>query len=416
MVDTVCVIGAAGHVGFPFSLVVADVGHKVYGIDISSAACDNLNNGIIPFIEKNADQYLEKNIKNGNLFFTPDSSKIAKSDIICIMLGTPMDAEGNPRLDYLLSFVENELLNNIKQNQIIILRSTISPGTTELIKKIIEDKTGWIEGINFHLVFAPERVAQGLGIEESKKFPQMIGAFTQTSYNLVSNFFESFSDAGSEFLTPKEAEYGKLMTNMYRYVNFALANEFYMLAARYDVDVHKVTAAINKNYPRMNLPLPGPNVGGPCLFKDGKFLVKDIPYADLIQNAFLINEGMPQYIMNRLKDGLPKKIAIFGMTFKAENDDIRNSLSFKLKKLCRSQGIDVVCFDPYLNLLPDIDWKSIDAIVIMTPHKFFIEYFENIKNSLHPNTRMVDIWKLLEYSKHSATGIYDIYITGIIQE
>jgi UDP-N-acetyl-D-mannosaminuronic acid dehydrogenase len=211
------------------------------------------------------------------------------------MLGTPVDHENNPRLDDLFDFIDNTLTPFMKHGQLIILRSTVSPGTTELVRDRIELKTKFMEGVDFHLVFCPERVVQTRSVEETGKLPQLVGAFNLASYNKAVDFNASYNKSEQFFLTPREAELGKLMTNMYRYVTFALANEFWMIGEKQGVNVDKITKAINFNYPRMDLPLPGPNVGGPCLFKDGRFLLSDIPFGDLIQTGFLINEGMPDY-------------------------------------------------------------------------------------------------------------------------
>jgi len=409
----VAVIGAGGHVGLPFSLVVSAAGHDVIGIDSNSDIINLLDAGHYPYQEVGGQDLLNKTDVDFTNYRPVNKYKLLKEqDVIAIMLGTPIDAENNPRLDAILDFVENQLIPNLN-GQLIILRSTVSPGTTELIKNTIQRSTGKKEGKDFYLVFCPERVAQGVAIEESRKFPQLVGAFTYESFEKANEFFLTFIENDCIRLTPEEAELGKLMTNMYRYVTIALANEFYMIGQEYrNVDVHKITEAINRDYPRMNLPMPGPNVGGPCLFKDGKFLTQNIPYADLIQTSFLINEGMPQFIMNILKDRYiePHTLMILGMTFKADNDDTRNSLSFKLKKLCRAKGIKMVEVDPYLhNIMKVEDWLRIDAIVVMTPHTGFQEFYEHtIKKRCGGHVLVIDIWKYLDDSKKTTNGIFEL--------
>lgn len=411
--STVSVVGAGGHVGFPFSVVVANAGHMVYGIDINSPLCTKMNAGFIPYVEHGVSEPLKTALSAGNLFFTTKTNVITKSDVIAIMIGTPVDSENNPRLDELLNFIKYELVDNFRKGQLIILRSTVSPGTTELIRDILDSETGQEEGKDYHLVFCPERVAQGHGIEESKKFPQLIGAFNEIGFVKASAFFKTFVENDCFFLTPREAEIGKLITNMYRYVNFALANEFYMISHDQSVNIHKVIEACNKDYPRMNLPLPGPNVGGPCLFKDGRFLITDVPYADLINTSFLINEGMPDFIFKQIKslrsDGLVfKKILILGMAFKANNEDTRNSLSFKMRKVAIKNGCDVICIDPFIakyrteNLTP----IQYDAIILMTPHDKFKDWLSENLSYLMQDTVIVDMWKHFPESKKTTNGIY----------
>ena len=410
----VAVIGAGGHVGLPFSLVVGAAGHKVIGVDTNGEIINQLYDKHYPYMEVGGQELLDSSTVDFMGYMEVDRFKLLREqEVIAIMLGTPIDAENNPRLDAIMDFVETQLIPNYVDGQLIILRSTVSPGTTELIRNTIQKALGKREGMDFYLVFCPERVAQGVAIAESKKFPQLVGAFTYESFDKAKEFFDTFIENDCIFLTPEEAELGKLMTNMYRYVTIALANEFYMIGQEYrNVDVHKITKAINLDYPRMNLPLPGPNVGGPCLFKDGKFLTQNIPYADLIQTSFLINEGMPQFIMNILKERYiePHSLMIMGMTFKADNDDTRNSLSFKLRKLCRAKGIQTVEVDPYLHDITKVeDWLRIDAIVVMTPHTGFQEFYnDTIKKRCGSHALVIDIWKYLDDSKKTTNGIFEL--------
>jgi UDP-N-acetyl-D-mannosaminuronic acid dehydrogenase len=405
----VAVIGGAGHVGLPFSLVVGDSGHEVVVIDKNTEIIERfIKRGIYPYVEDGGKELLQKTTAT----FTWNNDEMKDCDVIAIMMGTPVDEQSNPRFDDILNVFKYNLMKYV-MGKLIILRSTVAPGTTEMLKELIEKETKLVEGKDFHLVFCPERASQGHAIEESVKFPQLIGAFNDASFNKARDFFLGFVRNDIIQLTPKEAEFGKLMTNMYRYVNIALANEFYMIGRpERDVNIHKVTEAINRDYPRMDLPMPGPNVGGPCLFKDGKFLTQNIPYADLIQNAFLINEGMPQVIMNIIGEKFfkPNKVLILGAAFKAENEDTRNSLSFKLKKLCTAKGIEVVIWDHLVYPINAVDdFLSIDCIVVMTPHKGFNDLYETVlKKQCGGYVQVIDIWKLLEDSKTTENGVFEL--------
>ena len=266
----VAVIGAGGHVGFPFSCVLAQAGHKVYGIDVNIDTVDSLNKGIVPYVEEGAGLILRKNLDNENLLFSDDFGFIKDVDVVAIMIGTPVDGEGNARLDDLFNFVDDTLIPNMRKHQLIVLRSTVSPGTTEVLRNHIQKKHGWTEGLDYFLVFCPERVVQGKSIVETTKLPQIVGAFNDFSFKAAKDFFRTFITNEIFQLTPKEAELGKLMTNMYRYVTFAFANEMWMIGEKHGVNIDKVIDACNFDYPRMAVPHPGPNVGGPCLFKDGQ--------------------------------------------------------------------------------------------------------------------------------------------------
>ncbi len=409
----VAVIGAGGHVGFPFSCVIANAGHTVYGIDVNQKAVDTLNKGIVPYVEEGAADILQENLRNERLIFSTDFDFIKDSDVVAIMIGTPVDGEGNARLDDLFSFLDVNLIPRMRKHQLIVLRSTVSPGTTEVLKKHINNAKQWVEGIDYFLVFCPERVVQGKSIIETTKLPQIVGAFNDFSYKFAKDFFSTFITNQIFQLTPKEAELGKLMTNMYRYVTFAFANEMWMIGEKHGVNIDKVIDACNYDYPRMDVPHPGPNVGGPCLFKDGRFLLSDIPFGDLIQTSFLINEGMPEYVFNRIKELNPQisKVLILGATFKKGCDDTRNSLSFKMRKVCRKNGVRSWLVDPYWSEDVYLPFENeFDAVIVMTPHDEFMDGKEMAYNIslFRKDCIIADVWKMFPESELSNTGIYKV--------
>jgi UDP-N-acetyl-D-mannosaminuronic acid dehydrogenase len=409
----VAVIGAGGHVGFPFSCVIANAGHTVYGIDVNQSAVDQLNKGFVPYVEEGAVEFLQENLRKESLLFTTDFDFIKDVDVVAIMIGTPVDGEGNARLDDLFDFLDTTLIPRMRKHQLIVLRSTVSPGTTEVLKKHINNAKQWVEGMDYFLVFCPERVVQGKSIIETTKLPQIVGAFNDFSYRTAKEFFSTFITNQIFQLTPKEAELGKLMTNMYRYVTFAFANEMWMIGEKHGVNIDKVIDACNFDYPRMDVPHPGPNVGGPCLFKDGRFLLSDIPFGDLIQTSFLINEGMPEYVFNRIKELNPQidKVLILGATFKKGCDDTRNSLSFKMRKVCKKHGVQSWMIDPFhiedLNVPREGEF---DAVIVMTPHDEFMDGKEMAYNIslFRKDCIIADVWKMFPESKLSNTGIYKV--------
>ncbi len=244
----VAVIGAAGHVGCPFAILNAVAGNDVIGIDTNVNAVMSLNGGTMPFKEDKGQEYLDEAMHKGNIGFSTDNSLIKDCDVICIMIGTPVDEEGNPRLDGILKCAE-QIAPYVSKNAIVILRSTVSLGCTKIFsdklwKEIIDKQT------NFRrkpiVAFCPERVAQGSSLKETEYLPQIIGVENSADFETVKDYINSFNKYNSttiiplECLTYKEAEMAKLMTNMYRYVNFALANEFYMIAAKENVNIEKV--------------------------------------------------------------------------------------------------------------------------------------------------------------------------------
>lgn len=406
----VAVIGAAGHVGLPLALVLADQGNDVVGIDINESAVEEINGGSMPFYEEGADTLLKKSLISGNFRMTTDLSRVEKSDVIVIILGTPVDENFNPILSGLVRLIDN-LCPFLHRGQKIILRSTVSPGTTDRVKKTIEKKTGLMEGEDFDLVYAPERVLQGKAISEIKHLPHIIGAYSEECFERIGGFFDTFSDASRHHVKPVEAEIGKLITNMTRYVNFALANEFHMIADLHGANVNRIIDVCNDDYPRLHLPGPGPNVGGPCLFKDGWFLIEKVPFNDLIVTSFRINEGMPAQIVTKLeKDESIESVAILGMAFKANSDDTRNSVSFKLKKQLEFRGYDVRCVDPHVPGYDD--WSAlegVDALVLMTPHKEFADLAGVMQRVKNPEALVVDIWGFWDEMRYRSNNGYFRY-------
>jgi UDP-N-acetyl-D-mannosaminuronic acid dehydrogenase len=406
----VAVIGAAGHVGLPLALVLADHGNETVGIDIDEAAVEEVNCGSMPFYEDGADTMLERCLKSGKLRMTTDLSKAEDADVIVIVLGTPVDENFNPVLSGLMRLVD-ELCPLLRRGQQVVLRSTVSPGTTDRIKRTIEKKTGMVEGEDFGLVYAPERVLQGKAISEIRHLPHIIGAYSEESFERISGFFRTFSGANRHHLKPVEAEIGKLITNMARYVHFALANEFHTIAGLHGANTNKIIDACNDDYPRLNLPSPGPNVGGPCLFKDGWFLVEKVPFNELIVTSFRINEGMPAQIVAKLGESEHvETVAILGMAFKANSDDTRNSVSFKLKKQLEFRGYDVRCVDPHVPGYQD--WSVLsgaDALVLMSPHREFKDLAKLMERVENPGALIVDIWGFWEEMRHASHNGYFYY-------
>ena len=407
MPKIVSVIGGAGHVGLPFCLVLANHGYQVYGIDINESAIKLIMDGTLPFIEEEGDKYLKSALEKRRLIMTSDTSKIKESDIVIIVLGTPVDENMNPRISALIQMV-NDNSHFFKKGHLIILRSTVFPGATKLIKQLIEKNTGYLVGQDIFLVYAPERVLQGKAIKELQTLPQLIGAFDDKSFEVAEKFFSTFLYDRCFKLSPVEAELGKLLTNVSRYVGFALANEFYLIAESLGANIHKTIDACNYNYPRLNIPVPGPNVGGPCLYKDSWFLLERIPFNELISSAFRINEGMPMQIVSRLEQyPQVKKVTILGMTFKPNSDDTRNSLSFKLKKQLERNGYELVLVDPFLEGHRDMGrMRGSDAVVLMTPHNEFSDLQAILDVVDNDECLYIDIWGFWERMKYKSIDGY----------
>ena len=393
--NQVCVVGAAGRVGLPFALVLADAGYSVWGLDIAGDRVARLNAGRMPFREDGGPPRLAAAHAAGALAFTTDPACIPGCAVVVVMLGTPADCDGDPSADQLTAFVEANH-HRLRAGQLVVLRSTLAPGTTDALRERLATRTGLVESRDYVLACVPERVKQGEAIAETRELPNLVGTYTQEAHARTAAFLAAFSHGEAIALTPREAEVGKLITNAARYISFAVANEVYLLCQRHGVAAHRVIAACNHGYPRLDLPAPGPNVGGPCLAKDGKFLVEGVPFGELIRAATTINESLPIWLADRARSmARIERAVILGMTFKAEADDPRHSLSFRLHKTLVRAGIAVARIDPYL---PESDpWAAMagaDAAFVMTPHAAFRDLDAVAAAIGNPACLMVDVWEL----------------------
>lgn len=396
-----------GRVGLPLALVIADAGYKVFGIGRSIEKVNNINNGIMPFIEQDAPTFLKKHI-NKNFFASTDYSYIDKSDYIILTLGTPVDENMNPVYDQ-IDLAIQQAKKYFHSGQTLILRSTISPKTTRYVASIVESVKGINVGKNFYIAFCPERIAEGKAIDEIKSIPQIIGGVDKASAKKAAEFFKSIGTP--TILTDDvSAELAKLFTNMYRYINFAIANEFMVLAKNYNRDVYEINNLVNFKYKRNGLSFPG-LTAGPCLFKDGFFLISDLPFVDLIATSWKINESIPIFLVKQIRERMRlegKKAVILGLAFKAEIDDIRESLSFKVRKALLHERANVVLHDPFVKeysnqtIEKDI-YNAIvgaDLVFIATNHKEYKNLdVKKIKNLVKKNCIVCDVWNVLGTGK-----------------
>jgi UDP-N-acetyl-D-mannosaminuronic acid dehydrogenase len=414
------VIGGGGHVGLPMGIILADAGFMVTLIDKDEERLETVEKGKLPFNEPGGESLLNEALAKEQLKTTSNIAEAADCDAVFIVIGTPIDEHHNPQMDVLLEVVD-DLLAYLNNDQLLIFRSTIYPGTTKLICDQLED-AGYVVGSDIYVSFAPERIAQHKAFEEIVGLPQLIGAPDDESYRRTADIFETFLEADCLRLNPTEAELGKLFTNMWRYLTFAAANEFHLItetfATHHNVNVNKILDKTGQNYPRFDVPSPGANVGGPCLTKDGWFLIDNIPFNELVSTAYQINEGMPAQIINRMaeKSPDPKKVSILGMTFKSNSDDTRNSVSFKLKKQLRMKGYqNVVEVEPNLDRFDDIkNMKDSDWVILMTPHAEF-KNFNSIRS--HVNNKeclYCDIWGTWDAARYRSDNGY--FFEGEITE
>ena len=386
----ICVVGGCGHVGLPLAIMFANRDKKVSIYDINENNIATVKGGVVPFHEEGAEPLLKHALDSGNLQLSSDASVLGESEIIIVIIGTPVDEHLNPRVDILKRTLKS-ISQYMTDDKLLILRSTVYPGVTKRTKDWLEE-----DGHHCDIAFCPERILEGKAVEELTSLPQIVSSFTESGVNRASALFKLLTD-DIVVVEPIEAELTKLCTNVWRYIKFAVSNQFYTIANDYDVDFYKIHHAMTYNYPRCkDFPRPG-FAAGPCLFKDtmqlGAFSDNDF---NLGHTAMLINEGLPNYVCKALRkqyDLSKMTVGILGMAFKAESDDIRESLSYKLKKIFDFEAKEVLCSDPYVKDDRFVSEEELiarsDIIIIATPHKAYKEL------TIPSDKKAVDIWNIL---------------------
>ena len=364
------VLGGGGHVGLPLALAFADSGWRVGVYDIAEATLERIGRGEMPFREDGADELLPKVLASGRLVLSSDPDTIGRTDRLIVVIGTPVDEFLGPSMT-IFEHTVAEIAPHLRDGALVVLRSTVYPGTTEYVaQRLAEHKR------HADVAFCPERIAEGYALKELRTLPQIIGADTDHAAERAA---EVFAQLGTKTIrtSSKEAELAKLFTNTWRYMKFAVANQFFMIADQAGVDYNNVLRAIREDYPRAR-DLPGPGfAAGPCLFKDAMQLAAfTSDHFPIGQAAMQVNEGLPAYIVSAMERRYGslrgKTVGILGMAFKAESDDIRASLSFKLRKLLAWAGARVLCTDPYVRDARLIPVEQLvaesDVLVLGAPH------------------------------------------------
>ncbi len=306
---------------------------------------------------------------------------------LIVVIGTPVDEFLGPSMTIFEKAVD-QIAPHLREGALVVLRSTVYPGTTGYVTQHLIDR-----GCKVDVAFCPERIAEGHALEELSSLPQIIGADSNAAATRAAALFGRLA-AKTIRTSTKEAELAKLFTNTWRYMKFAVANQFLMIADQAGIDYTNVLHAIREDYPRA-ADLPGPGfAAGPCLFKDTMQLAAfTADHFPLGQAAMQVNEGLPAYIVSALErryGGLSgKTVGILGMAFKSESDDTRASLSYKLRKLLSWSGARVLATDPYVQddrlVTLECVLKESDVLILGAPHKAYRSLAVGGKD-------VVDVW------------------------
>jgi len=387
----VVIVGGFGHVGLPLAICLANKGKRVCAFDVNKEVGDLILQGKMPFIEEGAEEILRKVLHTGHLKLSLDPEVITETDTVIIIIGTPVDRHLNPEFELMRKTIES-YMRYFRDGQLIILRSTVYPGTTERLKHWFRE-----HGKNVELAFCPERIAEGKAIRELETLPQIISSFSEDGIRRCRELFSLLTE-DILVLTPIEAELAKLFTNVWRYIKFATANQFFMIANDHGADFYRIYRAMTYKYERAkDLPQPG-FAAGPCLFKDAMQLAAFNNNTFYLGHAaMLVNEGLPNYIVSKLKQKYNLRemtVGILGMAFKANIDDRRESLSYKLNKILAFECRKVLCSDVYIReegfVSPEELLEQSDIIILATPHK------EYASLNLPEGKIFVDVWNLWE--------------------
>jgi UDP-N-acetyl-D-mannosaminuronic acid dehydrogenase len=385
----VVVIGGCGHVGLPLAIAFAERGLQVGIYDVNADAVATVNSGVLPFDEPGAADVLKRVAAEERLVASSDSAMVGTAEHVVVVIGTPVDEHLNPDQKAIPEALK-PCAGHLRDGQLLILRSTVYPGVTALVEKMVAEL-----GVAVEVAFCPERIAEGKAMIELFELPQIVSSRTSSGLERASALFSRLTNTLVP-MTPEEAELAKLFTNVWRYIKFATANQLYMMANDRGLDFERIRQGLSTDYPRA-ADMPGAGfAAGPCLFKDTMQLAAyNNNNLALGHTAMTINEGLPLYLVDRLEQRFnlsEMTVGILGMAFKGGSDDIRSSLSYKLRRILAFKARDVLCTDPYVRVDPrlvplDEVLASADLLVIGAPHP---EY-----QGLVTDKPVADTWNLL---------------------
>jgi UDP-N-acetyl-D-mannosaminuronic acid dehydrogenase len=399
MQGTVAIVGL-GRVGLPLALTFADQGLEVIGVEKLQDRIDTLNGGVMPFEETGTQDVLDRVLPTGRLELTTDVRQAARADWIVLTLGTP--ALSHIEIDITdIRGVIDDLIPHLREGQTLILRSTVGPGTTEWLAGYVEQRRGFDVGTDFFVAHVPERIAVNHFIEEIYSLPLIVGGVEPGSGEKAAEPFQVF---GTEIVqtTPVQAELAKVWTNILRYVEFAIPNLLMMNAEQYGANAFEIIDLINHQYPRGGMKRPG-LTAGTCLRKDFAFSEERSNAPGMLLAVSRVHESMPLFIVQGLKSRLggslrDAKIAVMGLTFKRDTDDLRDSLSAKIIRLLERELAHVARHDPFVQSDPEEEaLKDATAVVVATNHTAYDDLLERLPQGV----LLVDPW--------NATGVGEVF-------
>ncbi len=425
---TLCIIGL-GYVGLCLGGVLADSGFNVIGADINPKAVELVNGGRAPFYEPGLDELLKNDVKKMNLRATTNVIEaVKKSQVVYITVGTPLDENEKINLNFMKE-ASRDVGRGLSKGMLVIVKSTVLPGTTEeFVKPILEKTSGLKAGKDFALAYCPERLAEGKAVEELRTWPEIVGGMDSKSTEVASAIISRLGVKAIEVSNPRTAEMVKLADNLWIDQSIALANQLALICEKLGMNTHEMIRAADslpKGLSYVNIMFPG-LVGGSCLSKDPYFLAniakENEVNADLILLGRKFNESMYLHILELVKDAFKEmkteikdaKIAVLGLAFKGETSDLRATQAIPLIKELRKLGAEVSTYDPFVKnppedivMVEDIDSaiKNADCVVIATEHSVFKKIsLKTLKRSVKKRCAIVDARAIFDPSEALKLG------------
>ena len=386
--DHISIIGGAGHIGLPLALAFSKKNFKIHLIDNNKKNLNLIQNNKMPFFEVGAKKILDRALKKELFFFENNLDFLLKSKFIIICIGTPINKSLKPNLDNFYELIK-KIKKKINKDQILIVRSSVYPGTIRKIQKILKYK-------NDNIVYCPERIVQSKSLIELPKLPQIIASDNKNKIAETKRLFKKITSKIIE-TSILEAELIKLYSNANRYINFAIANQLFSICHKHNLEFKRIRNIMQDGYKRnLNLANAG-FTSGPCLLKDTMQLNSFCNNLfELGTAAMRINENIPNLIIDKIKkikNYKKKTIGLLGLTFKGETDDIRDSLSIKLLKKLKKLKLKINQSDEYYKLDTNLNKNQLikrsEIIIIGAPH---IAYK---KLRISKNKYLIDIWNFV---------------------
>jgi UDP-N-acetyl-D-mannosaminuronic acid dehydrogenase len=420
----IAVIGL-GHIGLPTAALFAESCFDVIGTDVAGEIVETVLSEKSPVKEPWLDELVKKVVKNGKLKATTDTRlTVRKTDVVMICVPTPLTKDKKPDLAYLKNACE-DVAKELSGRKLVVIQSTVPPGTIKnLVVRILEERSGLKCGRDFWLAYCPERITPGRALREFAENARVVGGYDSDSADLATQLFKAVTRGKILVTDCASAEAAKLAENTFRFVNIAFANELALICEQIGVDIEEVVRLAN-THQRVNIHNAGFGVGGPCVPKDPYLLLHSVTGTDfksrVIESSGELNEFMPRHAVELVvealrrvsKDVKDSKVAVLGVAYKAEVDDVRNSPAEGIVRELMDLGMEVVVYDPYCkesyvakkarNIVDAVEGS--DCLLIVTDHKIFrgLE-LERLRALMNVNPVIVDGKRVVDPEKAKKIG------------